>query len=174
MARSFRRVIGGRTRSVRENTWGSLEITQVAIAANTKVLVGSLNAAALALRPFTIVRTHLTQLWVSDQTAAAEVALGAMGFIVATEQAIAAGVASLPDPITEADSPWFLWQGMQSFFQFVTAAGFETQAGREYQTDSKAMRKVGTNEDIAMVVANLDANDGCTYQGVGRFLMKLH
>ncbi len=55
--RSGRVFRGGR--QVRESLWfNALELTTTLAAASTAVLVGTLSAAALALRPFTVVRTR--------------------------------------------------------------------------------------------------------------------
>ena len=70
MARK-RFIRGGR--SVRETMWISLDETQTTLAsANSAALILVLNAAGLALRPFTIIRTRGTLLVRSDQLAASE------------------------------------------------------------------------------------------------------
>ena len=174
MARRFTRVFRGRTSSVRQNVWLAVQILHSTIAANTKVLLGSLTASALALRPFTIVRSHMLIQWVSDQAAATESAQAAMGQIVVNDQAVAVGATAIPDPLGNVDAPFFVWQPMDFTFRFVTAAGFESNAGWQYTIDSKAMRKVGNNEDIAMVIANVDSSEGGVFSAFGRFLIKLH
>ena len=61
---------GGR---VRETIWfGAQAFTQTLGVPTTTALVQSLNALALALRPFTIVRTRGSVLVNSDQNAASE------------------------------------------------------------------------------------------------------
>ncbi len=175
MARRFRSsVVGSRTRSIRKSTWSFINIPELSIAANTFNLVGVLSAAELALRPFTIVRTHIVVSWASDQVAASEEALGAMGMLVVSEQAVNAGAASIPEPINDADSPWFVWQGMNYKLLFGDATGFDPKASNQYVVDSKAMRKVGINEEIVMMVTNADALHGARFSAIGRFLMKLH
>ena len=56
----------------------------------------------------------------------------------------------------------------------VSAAGFETPAAQQYMIDSKAMRKVGNNKNVAMVVSNADAGSGSLIAVEGRMLLKLH
>ena len=57
----------------------------------------------------------------------------------------------------------------------ITAAGFESNAGSHTVFDSKAMRKVGANEDIAVVVENGAGGDnGAIIRIVGRMLVKFH
>ena len=63
--------------SRRETVWFGDVYTNTAVAAaNTAVLLSSLNAAALALRPFTIVRTRGQLSIRTDQTAATEQQVG--------------------------------------------------------------------------------------------------
>ena len=76
----------------------------LAVGANTGVLVSTLNAAALALRPFTVMRTRGIVHWETDQLAASETPFGVVASIVVTESAAAAGAGSIPTPTTENDS----------------------------------------------------------------------
>ncbi len=174
MARRITRMIRGRAVEVRQNVWLGTQITQTAIGANTVILAATLNAAALALRPFTIIRSHLLIAWASDQEAADEDALGVYAETIVSEQASAAGVASIPDPGSDADASWYVFQPMHQQFRFSSAAGFESVVGRQYIVDSKAMRKVGNNDDSVAVVSNNDATHGATIAMVGRFMIKLH
>jgi len=168
-----RRRIVTRTPARREMVWIPWTLGDFVIAANVGTLLGVLNAAALALRPFTIVRTHLLLTWDSDQSAASEVPIGAVGMIVTSEQATTAGIASIPTPVTEADADFFVYQPLMSSFSFATAAGFESHSGGYWTVDSKAMRKVGINQDIACVVE--ESNNVGAFVGVqGRMLLKLH
>ena len=68
-----------------------------------------LNAAALALRPFTVVRTRANLIIRSDQQAASELFEVAYGETVVSEQASAAGVVSVPTPVTEDASDWHVY-----------------------------------------------------------------
>jgi len=68
----------------------------------------SLATAGLALRPFTVIRSYVSILVVSDQAAAIEKQLGAIGIVVVSEQAFAIGVTAIPTPITDAGSDLFL------------------------------------------------------------------
>jgi hypothetical protein len=61
----------------------------------------SLNAAALALRPFTIVRSRFTYGVISDQAASLEDQVGAVGIAVVSDQAVAVGATAVPTPITD-------------------------------------------------------------------------
>ena len=163
-----------RLKSDRAPLWLGLEVDSATISANTVVLASTLNASALALRPFTIVRTRLEVLWRSDQVAASEVPHGAVGGIVVSEQAVAAGAASVPDPVGDTDSQFFAYQSMiVSFIAGATAVDI-SPAGQRYTIDSKSMRKVANNEDIAFVVTNSDTAHGALFSVQGRILVKLH
>ncbi len=72
----------------------------VGLAAASSVLIGTLNAAALLLRPFTIMRSRGFTFVDSDQNAASEAPFGVFGMIVVTDSATAAGIASIPTPTT--------------------------------------------------------------------------
>ena len=79
------------------------------LTASGGTILGSLNATALALRPFTIVRQHYFLMLRSDQAAAAERQFGAFGCVVVSDQAEAVGVTAIPTPITDAGSDlWML------------------------------------------------------------------
>jgi len=172
MARNRIVTRGGR-RSDRQSVWFAAAAAPAAIAASSKVLVLSLNAAGLAARPFTVVRTQVLINYESDQLAASERVHGAMGWVVVSDQAIGAGVASIPGPVTNPDAPFFVYQGLIDSFLFGSGVGFESTAGQSTQVDSKAMRKVGANEDIAIVVENAAAL-GATFTMEGRMLVKFH
>ncbi len=110
----------GRTRFIRPpkktKVWLSIDISVTNIAADVDVLVGVLNAAALLLRPFTILRTHMEMLWISDQVVATEQPMGAFGIIVVNDVAAAVGITGIPTPLSNANSDWFAWQALQNSF----------------------------------------------------------
>ncbi len=162
----------------RQNLWITVEIDSGAFAdigASTSTFAGSLSAAALGLRPFTIIRTRVEVAWCSDQNAANEAPIGAMGMIVITSSASAAGVASIPTPITEGDADWFVWQGLQNRLKFASGVGVTEGEGvvSRYTVDSKAMRKVGPDQDLGVMVQNSSAV-GASIQIIGRIMVKLH
>ncbi len=159
--------------SPRTKIWLGAGIAQATLTTNTATLIGILNAGALALRPFTILRTRLVIQLRSDQQAAAENPTGAYGEIVVKESATTAGIGSLPTPLTEPDADFHVYQGMTSSFTFITAAGFESNAGRQYTIDSKAMRKVGPQDDIATVFEMRNVGGGIM-NVEGRILIQLH
>ncbi len=157
----------------RQNLWLNINIGDIVLAGSTSVLLATLNAAALALRPFTIVRSHMQAWYSSDQTGAAETPFGAFGHIVVKDSAAAVGITAIPTPSTDTDADWHVWQGMISDFVFVTGVGFDAQAGVQYPIDSKGMRKVGPDDDLA-VVFEQSASVGGNIIVRGRALIKLH
>ncbi len=105
----------------------------------------------------TVRRTRAYLGIVSDQSAAAEDQIGAIGMVVVSDLAIAAGVASLPSPVFDGnDDGWFMWQ---SFAQEGSSGG-GSQSIWYYPIDSKAMRRVEEGFAIAVVVENAHATDG--------------
>ena len=109
----------------------------------------------------------------SDQEAADEDQIGAVGAAVVSDQAATVGVTAVPTPITDKDSDmWFLHQYFASSFTFVTAAGFSEQLKR-YDFDSKAMRKVPEGTTISWMVENASATFGIEYYLQFAVLLKL-
>ena len=64
MARRFTRPARSSVR--RETEWFSFNVGIDSLISGTAVVLGSLNAAALAMRPFTIIRTHFEAYLISD------------------------------------------------------------------------------------------------------------
>jgi len=160
----------------RETMWvGIGEVDQVLAAANTAVLIQSSNAALLALRPFTVVRSHITWFAGSDQTAAQEAWQVAFGVAVVSDQATAIGVTAVPTPFTDLGSDlFFVHQVQAGRFIFISGVGVEPLGGRQIQIDSKAMRKVNDDQDIVFVLENSGVSLGSRNITAGRMLIKLH
>ncbi len=155
----------------RETLWFDFQPTAFTMTAAGGTLIFNLNAAALALRPFTIVRTHLEIALRSDQAAAIETQTAALALAVVSDQASAIGVTALPTPITDMGSDlWFLYQLMFADESNLTD---RTRNGQFYSVDSKAMRKVEDGQDIVMVAEQAITN-GVEVSVGGRLLIKLH
>jgi len=159
----------------RTKIWIGAGVGGVSVPSNTKVLVSTLSVGSLLLRPFTVLRTHQVLLWSTDQIAASEGPVAGFGHIVVTEQAAAIGITAIPDPSGQDGDPeadWFVWQGLQTNFEFSTAAGFR-DVGKHYVVDSKAMRKVGPDDDLVSVVSS-NGGFGAILTVAGRRLIQLH
>ncbi len=172
--RSFVRGAGA-IRRARETTWFSTPPTVFNVAAGSALQGFSLNAAALAKRPFTILRTHFHVGWISDQIIASEAQFGAVGMCIVSSQAAAIGVTAVPTPLTDIGSElWYLHQVLTSFFTFSSAVGTDSQGMTSIDIDSKAMRKVNEGEDALIVFENAASpnSEGIDYLVAGRFLIK--
>jgi len=161
----------------RESLWFNTPgITQTVATNSTAFLLTSLNAAALGLRPFTVVRTRGLISCITDQNAATEDQHGAYGHAVVSDQATAIGVTAVPTPVTDNGSDlWFVYERFMSDFQFGTAVGF-AKIGGYFSIDSRAMRKVEDGQDIISVVESEAAGltAGFAFRSYFRCLIKLH
>jgi len=159
----------------RSSVWIGAAAGPTAVGAGISGLLATLNAASLALRPFTVVRTRLWLHVNSDQQAAGELVAGAFAMIVVSDQAISTGIGAIPQPTSNTDAPYFVYEPFVNQIEFGTAVGFNDGTGTNWIVDSKAMRKVGNNEDIAMVAENASgAGQGINISLIGRMLVKLH
>ena len=155
----------------------TLRTDEQGLGAGTVVLDQSFAQAQIAvIGDFTITRVRGLLSVASDQFIATEQAFGAMGFMVVSEQARAAGVASIPDPYDEAfDSGWFVHQYWRAPMA-VTVGAPASFAGAErwshYVIDAKAQRKVQSSDAIAIILRNTSAVDGATFQLDFRMLIK--
>ena len=94
-----------------------------------------------------------------DPGAADEFAIIGLGMIIVTDDAIAAGKASVPDPVSDPEAGW-LWYGMLS----IGASDVTTNPGAaegvdRLVIDTKAMRKVRDNESLVFVQSVGSSND---------------
>jgi len=98
-----------------------------------------------------VVRTRgLLSVELTASTADQE-AVGAIGFAIVSDQAEAAGAASIPGPWTDQDwDGWFLWQPWAFTFESITQAGV-LLFSREWEIDSKAMRKFDSGNTIVVM-----------------------
>ncbi len=163
----------------RETLWISIPAAVTTLAAaSTSALVGVFNAAALALRPFTIVRVRGYWHVRSDQIATSELWGASMGYSVVSDQAAAIGVTAVPVPETDRDSDlFFLYESMWGTLneQGALAAGFSfIETGRGEHFDSKAMRKVEQGQDLAITVETPSTVASAVVHEGGRMLVKLH
>ena len=165
-------------RNVRETLWiGQAEVAAALPAANSAVLMTSLNAAGLALRPFTVVRERGTFWAQSDQITAPEIWSVAYGKCVVSDQALGIGITAVPTPAIDLSSDlWYLYERIIGSFVLVsTGEGIDAAGGRMITYDGRAMRKVEEGQDLISVVENGSVTaDGSQTRVVGRTLVKLH
>ncbi len=162
-------------RRVRETSWFPLQTGQTTIVAgSTATLIASLNAVALALRPFTIVRTRGHLFLRSDQEAADESYDVSYGMGIVTDQAVAIGVTAIPTPFTDMDSQqWFVYEELAGHVGFSSAVGIRDYGhGKDF--DSKAMRKVEAGQDLIVVAETSAVSNGIVLLDQARILVKLH
>ncbi len=163
-------------RNVRESRWLFITGTTATLpSSSTAIIINSLDAGALALTPFTIVRTRGFLHLKSDQTAAAEDQAVNLGYAVVSVQASAIGVTAVPTPTTDQGSDlWFVFQSLMAAVNAGAGDGQARGQGKDY--DSRAMRKVEDGEDIVVVVESEVAGltSGMIVRHTGRLLIKLH
>jgi len=152
----------------------ALQTAPAALAANTKSIHGCLNAAALALRPFTVTRVVGSLYIGSDQNAATELAFGALGLVVVTDEAVAAGAGSVPGPYGANASDWMMNKSWAQGVSFSSAVGFQTSRVDRFDFDQKGQRKVDIGQDLIQVIENASALNGAVYVLMMRVLVKLH
>ena len=131
--------------------------TETAVPAASKILFGSF----VTTGPVTIRRVRGLVNWRTDQSVATEAPEGAIGLCVVTEDAFAAGVASLPGPLSDAGSEvWLMHQFLFAAFLHSDNTGWSADAGHQYEIDSKAMRKFSLEQRVAIVIENGHATAG--------------
>ncbi len=125
------------------------------VAAGTKILSTSLVLSNPGIGE-TVRRTRGVVSVASDQGAAIEDQLGALGLVVVSDLALAAGAASIPGPGTDAsDDGWFVWR---PFVQRSDSSN--NRVSFIYEFDSKAMRRVEEGFGIAIMIENTSALHG--------------
>ncbi len=130
----------------------------VAVAATTKVLIASA-AGSPAGVDLTILRTRGIAAFIPSAPTVDRFSSGAFGFIIVSAQAIAAGVASIPGPATNADNDgWFVHEWFMTQMEFGTAVGIQFDAAQQRLYDSKAKRILQEGESIAMVAEVLSGS----------------
>ncbi len=174
MPRRFVRGVGRGTTQRRLTAWIGFATSEVIIAsASTAIFAFSLNAAALALRPFTITRTRLFWHCRSDQVAGSETWGASLGLAVVSDQASAIGITALPTPVTDIGSDLF-FTFAENYGRFIIGTASSLEAGRNVMIDSKAMRKVNDDQDVIMTLETLSFSVSALSIVSGRMLLKLH
>ena len=174
----------GRSGPRRETQWGGSTAGQTgrtALAAATAALFSRFSAAQFDVigSPLTTVRNHGQLSVESDQSVAGETVQGAIGLAIVSEPAAAAGIGSIPTPITESDwDGWLMWMPFSHTMQFVqqdaTGVQIVQPSNSIFNYDSKAMRKIQDQESLVFVIENENATAGLLFTWYSRTLFKLH
>ena len=164
----------------RRTTWAQSAVQDVftLLPLGTKRLDQTLNPGLLAnvgAQESTIVRVRGILSVRSDQQVAVEGAAGAFGMIMVTDEAVAAGAASIPGPASDsADGGWFVWM------PFVVppvvgaiASGTPGPTQVDLVIDSRAMRKFPNGRQLAVVIENSSTVFGMEFYVRFRILLKL-
>ena len=94
----------------------------------------------------------------SDQQAATEDQLGAVGMHIANDNAVVVGASALLGPITDqSDDAWFLWHPIVQRFRVVSSSGFDGSDGHLYLIDSRAQRKLQEGQSAVLLIENSSA-----------------
>ena len=161
----------------RSTSWLEVALTRTTFTAVGGTILNVLSATELAKRPFTIVRTHLECRIKTDVSTPAirESQIGAIGGVIISDQAAGIGVTAVPTPVIDAASDlWWFHQWLMSELFFGNATGIDANAGTQYSIDSKAMRKINDDQDVALVAEFASASDGFVLTVGGRILIKEH
>ena len=102
----------------------------------------------------TLLRVRGAFGWRTDQLAASEVQLGAVGIILVEEPAATVGITAIPTPATDSEADWLWHSYYQSRFEFGSAIGFITSSLNSMVIDSKAKRKINSAQRFVMVIEN--------------------
>ncbi len=144
-----------RSRTTPNRTWAGLaDAVPQTLAGATKVLF-AIGAASTGI-DLTILRTRgLFSHRVTTLSGDGHYA-GAFGFMVVTDLAAAAGIASIPGPATDVgDDGWFVHEWFSNTNEFMDATGFQSGADRSTPFDSKAKRILEEGKVVVIVVENV-------------------
>ena len=150
MVRSHRVV--RRAGSQRQKTWvGPANQSDIAIGSGLSVIMSSFDPAASFMLAPTIIRTRGTlAIWPTAFGVDLDFA-GAYGLCIVSNEAFAAGAASVPRPFDDANwGGWIVWQSFGGHLEFSSGVGVNLEQLR-YEINSKAMRKIKDNETVVEV-----------------------
>ncbi len=169
MARRFVRSNRGGLRRSTEWAATTPETAWQALAAATAIL----DSTFTPTEPQTVIRVRGMLGIESDNQAVSEEPFGAFGVCVVSDQANAIGITAIPTPYTDPESDlWLLHQFWNAPVSFASAVGIWTM-GKDYVLDSKAMRRMSSDQTLAFVIENGAAGHGAIYRLDVRVLLKL-
>ena len=77
-----------------------------------------------------------------------------------SEDAFAAGAASVPGPITDGDADWMMHGFMPNRFNFRDGTGADSIGGAVFANDSKARRRVADGHGLCFILETGAASSG--------------
>ncbi len=142
--------------------WTGGHFTVAALLVNTKAIAGS-------FAPLAGIGSHVTAIRIvgnltTDHTASAAGGAAVIGAAVFADAAVAAGVASLPDPLTDIEDD--IW----TFIRGVPYPAAATRRVAEF--DSRAARKIEEGQQLVFILANSAAGASSTLQLYVRVLFQ--
>jgi len=161
VARRFQSRRSFRSGSAPNRGWaGSSPGAVVSVAANTKVLL-----ATVVLDNDGIDETLLRTIGVvsiqTDNVAADENQIGAIGMCLVTDTVAGIGVASMPDPVTDvADDIWIVHLHFAQGFNVQDATGANSNFMNSVRFDQHAKRIMHSGQSMAVIGANASAAFG--------------
>ena len=132
---------------------GVLVFTNISGGTATQSLGSQAQGSAAAVRQ-TIVRIRGSAVVHMVAGAAADAMVVGLGLIIVSEDALAAGAASIPSPIDDLDSPWIFHQLFSLGPSTASEAADDTNLGlstARIVIDNKAQRKIGPNEVLTFM-----------------------
>ncbi len=165
----------------RKTTWGLAPGSTAPVATTTpgSVFIGA--AIAFSVDGITVVRIRgRFKAWLNLATAAQDGFAGAFGIGIASAAAVTAGIASVPTPLSDQSGEnWLYWSAFsikspKAFAADTVPVGEVLSANHDEVVDSKAMRKVGTEQVIYTCFEVVEVGTaGMQAYFDGRMLIKL-
>ncbi len=142
----------------KDKSWSLLAGGQATPSADGTTLLGS---SLLALEALTVMR-FLGEYAIAPSATpvAGDGVRLTIGIGVFSADAVAAGVASLPDPEDEPDFPWIYWMGHSIIFATADPDPSNLGASLRHSFDIRFMRKLKPRQSVQAVVqyANVSGN----------------
>ncbi len=153
-----RRTVGRAVvRAPRRPTFWEGSVNEFTLATGVRGFTTAVSEAILENSPNpTLVRVRGEAiLTINARTAAGDDAVLGLGLIPQSAAAIAAGVASMPNPVTDIGSPWIWHQMISMRTNIAPPNGTDILGNVRIPIDNKSMRKFDLNQGLVLVAQNL-------------------
>ncbi len=162
----------------RKSLWADVLTTLASAAVGASKSGGNLGTSLgiITQTGLTLIRTRGQLNLHFDPTSINDVLEVGVGMALFSTDAFAAGVASLPGPLSDADYDW-AYHRMVMFSTFTaTESDTSIQQNLNIEIDSKAMRKMNSSQTLGWVVEGIIHSGGGTFDVslVARHLFKLN